>query len=153
MATKSIAGNARKSASKYQTEADGRAYAIVLLQAFEHLIQKGNESSVSHHSASADGEGIGGEVSIYRREAQTRMLARGVGRLYRLASKAALNGFWVVLTDALGSAIDDAMPPAAEYAAQEAAGRLPRWGSTIYADDAAARAALAKGETAYRAGR
>lgn len=157
-ATQSIKGRIRSSAANSQkpgivTELDGRRYAIELLQALEHQIEKDNKAGLSGYSAQAEDEPAGQppQISIYRTGKQSRTLARAFSRLYGgQASEAALGGFWVVWTDWIGSVIGGSVPSADDYLIEEMNGRLPAWGSVTYSNPAAARAAIELGEMVYR---
>lgn len=156
-ATKQFKGRAGKTAAANSqkpgivTERDGRAFAIDLLQTLESEIEKDVKAGFSHYSAQAEGDatGLPPEIGIYRKRAQSSTLARRMGDLFARATPAALGGFFTVWTDWVGSSIDGSTASADEYVLQEMAGKLPAWGSVVYANSTAARAALAAGKNSY----
>lgn len=135
-----------------QTEKDGRLFAIALLADFEKLDKPGKFAEFSSWSANTEREDESdpGVVMIFRKTAQTDILKRAFDALYQ-GSEQARNGFFVVLTDFVGSTMSGAVPAVNYYRDEEKAGGLEPWGSVIYKHPRKAADAIAAGKVVYRA--
>ena len=135
-----------------KTEADGRRYAIALLEAFEKEVIDGERRGFAVYAGTTEGEAEPGVICINRDRPQTDTLKRWVSRLYARGTPAAIDGFFTVATDYLGSGIAGALGEAALYSEQEQAGALDSSGGMKFRRPEQAQLALAKGEKFYRLG-
>lgn len=132
-----------------QTERDGRLYAIGLLEAMEEEVEQ-TDGLWSPFAHSAEGPlRDNGRVCIFRTKPQSATLAHWVGELHKYGTAEAIAGFYVVFSDYIGLAIEDAQPKAADYAQSEKDGEFDPWGSVIYTNPKAAAAAIEKGDGDY----
>lgn len=135
-----------------ETEADGRRYAIALLEAFEKEVIEAERRGFAVYAATTEGEVEPGVINIYRDRPQTDTLERWVSELYARGTPAANHGFFTVATDYLGSGIAGALGEAALYGEQEQAGEFDSSGGMKFRLPEQAQLALAKGEKFYRLG-
>lgn len=134
-----------------RTERDGRLYAIAMLEAVANECAP-TEEGYSPHSALAEAPDAlaSGEVGIWRKAPQTDVFKRWIGELYAYGTPDAINGFYVVFTDAYGGpTTQGAVDSAEQYAKLERAGLLAPWGSVKYRDPAKAAKANETDEGAY----
>lgn len=135
-----------------ETEADGRRYAIALLEAFEKEVIEGERRGFAVYAGATEGEAEPGVICINRDRPQTDTLKHWVGELYARGAPAAIHGFFTVATDYLGSGIAGALGEAALYSEQEKAGEFDSAGVMKFRLPEEAQLALAKGEKFYRLG-
>lgn len=128
-----------------QTEKDGRLFAMAMFAALEEV------DVDTMNASSEDEDGSTGTMLIFRGKGQDATLKQWMDELYARGTPEARNGFYVVLTDYIGSVIGGAVPsPASEYYAdKEEDGKLEAWGTVNYRDRFGAQSALANGESAY----
>jgi len=134
-----------------ETEADGRRYAIALLEAFEKEVIEAKERGFAVYAAATEGEAEPGVICIYRDRPQTDTLKRWVSELYARGTPARLGGFftWGPTTSAAGL-------PARWVKRRSTASRNKRARSIHRAHEIPSAGAgttrLAKGEKLYRLG-
>lgn len=131
-----------------RTEKDGRLYAIAMFEALEEL-DTDTMSACSEDVWTAGANA--GQMVIFRKMPQDATFKQWVDELYARGTTEARNGFFVVLTDYVGSVIGGSVPsPASEfYKDQEGEGQLEPWGTVNFRDEYAAKAALASGDEFY----
>lgn len=133
------------------TEADGRKFAISMLEKFEKLDPGARFSSWSANAEAHDGA-ESGVMMIFRQSAQTDIAKRACDAIYQ-ATEEARNGFFVVLTDFIGGELEQGGKNSERYREMEKAGELQPWGSMIFKNPAKVVDAIAAGETCYRIGK
>ena len=132
---------------RLKTEKDGRLYAIALLQTLrDDDLGEQRSEGYSPHSAVAEGKSHPSGISIYRTKPQTDVIRRRIEELYRRGSQQAIAGFYVVLTDFIGSTLAGGVPDPELYLKK---GECDPWGSVIYRDPKKAKAAIESGEGGY----
>lgn len=132
---------------RLKTEKDGRLFAVALLQTLrDSSLGEPRGRGFSPHSAKAEGDSYPSGIGIYRTKPQTDVIRRRIEELYKRGTQQAIAGFYVVLTDWIGSVLAGGVPDPELYLDR---GECDPWGSVIYRDPEAAAKALAHGEDAY----
>lgn len=133
--------------TRLKTEKDGRLFAVALLQSLrDDDLGEPRSKGYSAHSAKAEGKSHPGGIGIYRTKPQTDVIRRRIEELYKRGTQQAIAGFYVVLTDWIGSVLEGGVPDPELYLKK---GECDPCGSVIYRDPKAAAKAIASGAGSY----